>query len=261
MPANGLKLRDINNLNEADIKEICEKYGESINRNRFGDLGGRGGRVGIIEPDYSDGRTKYDTFPLFDGGSMARNITEMARGISNLPHSKLSGKVLQFNSPDKIELFKQMINIPKIKFLPQDGTPNEHILPEKLRLQLAESRYNSEWLYPNIMQNWRVEAFDKIDSDNEYYDYFYNIQRSAYGLPRIELKVGETYILKLGKKSIKKKEMVLVKIDNLEKGKFPELYFTEVHNWLDGGVWNNSALMNISFGKILETKMEEKENV
>lgn len=159
-------------------------------------------------------------------------------------------------------MFQHIVKIPEIGFLPQAGISNEYLLSEEMRLHLNDSRYTAEWMYPNIIPDvtrYSVHLTDEIEMSNEYYDYFYNIQRSSYGLPRIELKVGSTYILRLGKSSIKRKEMVLVKIENLEKSKFPELYFTEVYNWCGSGVWKEYSLVNISFGKILTTK-KIKEN-
>lgn len=150
----------------------------------------------------------------------------------------------------------------KIITLPQNDGLNELLLPEVTRLQVTNSRYPSKGIYSNMIMakteemfyKWGIRLSDEINSDNEYYNYFYNIQRDRYGLPRIELKVGETYILKLGKKNIKQKEMVLVKINNLAQGKFPELYFTEVYNWGGTEVSSIKSLVNISYGKILKTK-------
>ena len=226
------KMRDITNLNEEDLKEIYDRYKESFKPNKFGE-----------EPNYEGLILIPDT-----------DVWKKSKSISNLTSPAFVGN-----------MFQHMIKIPEIKYIPQDGISNEHLLSEEMRLHLNDSRYTAEWMYPNIIPDvtrYSVHLTDEIEMSNEYYDYFYNIQRSSYGLPRIELKVGSTYILRLGKSSIKRKEMVLVKIENLEKSKFPELYFTEVYNWLggcDGGVWKESALMNISFGKILTTK-KIKEN-
>lgn len=217
------KMRDITNLNEEDLKEIYDRYKESFKQNK------------IDEPNYEG----LILIPDDD-------VWKKSKCISNLTSPAFVGN-----------MFRSMVKIPEIKYIHQDGIPNEHLLSEEMRLHLIDSRYTAEWMYPNIIPDttrYRVYLTDEIEMSNEYYDYFYNIQRNSYGLSRIELKVGETYILKLGKSSIKRKEMVLVKIENLEKSKIPELYFTEVYNWCDGGVWKESALMNISFGKILTTK-------
>ena len=64
---------------------------------------------------------------------------------------------------------------------------------------------------------------DQIDEDHEQYNAVFNQFRSSKYLPKIELKIGSLYELKLGEII---KQLHLVRIDGNIKH-FPELYFSE----------------------------------
>lgn len=64
---------------------------------------------------------------------------------------------------------------------------------------------------------------DQIDEEHEQYNAVFNQFRSSKYLPKIELKIGNLYELKLGKNH---KQLYLVRIDGNIKH-FPELYFSE----------------------------------
>ena len=64
---------------------------------------------------------------------------------------------------------------------------------------------------------------DQIDEEHEQYNSWFNQFRRSKYLPKIELKIGSLYELKLGKII---KQLHLVRIDGNIKH-FPELYFSE----------------------------------
>ena len=64
---------------------------------------------------------------------------------------------------------------------------------------------------------------DQIDEEHEQYGAVFNQFRSSKYLPKIELKIGNLYELKLGENI---KQLHLVRIDGNIKH-FPELYFSE----------------------------------
>lgn len=144
--------------------------------------------------------------------------------------------------------------INNIQLLPQVGTPNEHLLPEELRLHLIDSRYTAEWMYPtNFMVTPVLE--DEINKEHEQFNLNFNIYRKSRGKSKIELKIGNVYTLELGKKEIRLKDMTLAKMGDVNKGIDPILYFTKNHNWV-GQTWKDSALMNVSVLKIKKSSKE-----
>ena len=146
----------------------------------------------------------------------------------------------------------RMIN--NVQLLPQDGVPNEHLLPEEFRLQLIDSRYTAEWMYPTNFMVTQVPE-DEINQDHEQFNLNFNTYRKSKGRCKLELKIGNVYILELGKKEKRLKEMTLAKMENINRSISPMLYFTENYNWY-GGTWKDSALMNVSILKIKESSKE-----
>lgn len=116
----------------------------------------------------------------------------------------------------------------KLQYTPLKGKPINEIssLSEEHKLHMLDSQYTATWMYSTLMfNNCYNEFIDQINSEHEQYGYFFNIHRENVRLPRIELKVGELYEMRLGKRRDIIKNMVLVRMDKFDSNTLPELYF------------------------------------
>ena len=110
---------------------------------------------------------------------------------------------------------------------------------------------NFKYILPNLygvldnknlkdLKEWELYELDKNNPD---YNLGFNIRRRQYGLQSIELKVGNTYIMRLGKDNVIYKKMELINIIGGEH--FPDLYFKDLE------IPNNKGIINIGYHKIL----------
>ena len=185
---------------------------------------------GLMHNMFGNSNRFMQTSTPFYNGLIAGEITENAMQINDI------------------------FEIPGIRYIPQEGIPNEHLLPEEFRLQLNDSRYAAEWMYPTNFMLAPIPE-DEITEDHEQFNLNFNTYRKSRGRCKIELKIGNVYILELGKKEKRLKAMTLAKMENIDRSIAPMLYFTENHNWC-GGTWKDSALINVSILKIKESSRE-----
>lgn len=122
-------------------------------------------------------------------------------------------------------------------------------LTEEMEIFWRDSRFTRDWMYycPD-----NIEIIDEIDETNEQYNYPFNQLRKVNLKSKIELKVGETYILQFGKSSeTVNREMILAKMENIEKNINPDLYFVNPNKWLSE---TKKGLTQISVLKIFKSK-------
>lgn len=120
------------------------------------------------------------------------------------------------------------------------------------RRQLGKNPENDLWKmnesilrfksFSEYLENSEDFEIDQIDEEHEQYSAVFNQFRSSKYLPKIELKIGNLYELKLGEII---KQLYLVRINGNIKH-FPELYFSENAESIRG--------TNISVYKIIKEK-------
>ena len=95
-----------------------------------------------------------------------------------------------------------------------------------------------------VLSNEDLEEWEfyELPEDHPDRNFVFNRRREHFELPLIELKVGNTYILKLGKDRVIFKKMELVNIIGNEQ--FPDLYFRDLE------IDHNKGIINIGYHKI-----------
>lgn len=159
----------------------------------------------------------------------------------------ISRRKLKMCNPDSYTLFNQAISA---GFRPHElyaiVAPNYGNIERSV---FAKSRQSgkSEMLWelianskPYLEFEYTSEIPDQIEESHEQYNAIFNQFRRMKYLPKIELKIGNKYEIKLGDNI---KHLYLIRIEGNIKY-FPELYFS-VHD-------KNKTGMNISAYKILK---------
>lgn len=230
-----------------NVGVMARTPGKSINI-----FGGLNENSRIYEP--GDGQAKYrpSIIPKEFHGLMPNRFGNSDRFVQ--AYTPFYNESIAEEITETVMQINDIFEIPEIRYIPQNGIPNEYILPEEFRLQLNDSRYTAEWIYPTNFMLAPVSE-DEITEDHEQFNLNFNTYRKSRGRCKIELKIGNVYILELGKTEKRLKVMTLAKMENINRSISPALYFTENHNWY-GGTWKDSALMNVSILKIKESSKE-----
>lgn len=137
----------------------------------------------------------------------------------------------------------------KIDYIDSSILQTKPSLTEEMKIFWKDSSFTMDWMYyyPD-----NIEIIDEIDETNEQYNYPFNQLRKVNLKSKIELKVGETYILQFGKSSETiNREMILAKMENIEKNINPDLYFVNPNKWLSE---TKKGLTQISILKIFKSK-------
>lgn len=143
------------------------------------------------------------------------------------------------------------------------STEKDSPLPssEYERLHQINAAYEAKWMYHNtnvqlaqadINIDWAFRFgcsySSRIGEDHPDWSRAFNVFRRRQGLPSIELKVGNTYVIQY--KNGKTQRMELVRIVNPD-GNFPECYFKDC-------MWPGKGATNIGIMKILNDTDYEK---
>lgn len=175
--------------------------------------------------------------------------------VELIEESLFRRRILKMCNPDGYPLFNQAISA---GFRPHElcsiVAPNYGNADRSIFAQSRQSGKNPEnalcrtldFIKPHlenvefIYEQYTPSVCDQITEEHEQYNAAFNQFRSSKYLPKIELKIGNLYELKLGENI---KQLHLVRIDGNIKH-FPELYFSENSE--------NSRGTNVSVYKILK---------
>lgn len=185
---------------------------------------------------------KFHSLEIYKALKEINNLPFFPSKYHICPDTSMKGFVL--NSINNLDLGSK-----KIDFIDTSILQTKPSLSEEMEIFWKDSRFTMDWMYyyPD-----NIEIIDEIDETNEQYNYPFNQLRKVNLKSKIELKVGETYILQFGKSSeTVNREMILAKMENIEKNINPDLYFVNSNKWLSE---TKKGLTQISVLKILKSK-------
>ena len=181
----------------------------------------------------------YDVNYLYDEiNKLPEKDKEDLMSMLNL-HNFRRSKNFYYNSDRQIELGNSLIhynlNTPTLI------EPDSYSFKNSCLFDYNDFQYNIYDVFPLMFT---------IEEDHSQYNEAFNVFRRYNCLPSIELKIGNRYMLRLGKSNAVEKVMILKNIiwNNMN---FPDLYFAEKED---------SKGTNIVISKVLYSIKENDEN-